>query len=237
MGYYCPVTGLRVVSNPEWLDQKVSNLFIANFWIINESIVYSRPKGYADIHGVRNSLALNKIVANHFNHVSSFVQIEDYEDLEGASIEARRYFTKYMIDNQRLLALVFCNLSQSLTLAVKIGNRFNIKGNPIYVKQNYADAIKHAIDVVGQTIKHTDIAPIDLTNYHDPKLKYLSPVHLQFNDDWNIHTEEYSNYSLVIDQCILHSTSKGHIHARHIPLIDKMRDKIQSELSENAKIK
>ncbi len=111
MGYYCPATGLKVIQNPDWINQKMSKRFTANFWIINESMIYSRPKGYADLEGVRNSLALNKTVSDHVKGKGSFVQIEDYYDLGGSSIKARRFFTKKMNENNRLLSLVFCNLS------------------------------------------------------------------------------------------------------------------------------
>ena len=48
MTLFCPTTGFKVFTIPEWINQEASNVFTANFWIINDSIIYSLPKGYAE---------------------------------------------------------------------------------------------------------------------------------------------------------------------------------------------
>jgi len=79
MAHFCPVTGLEVFSRPEWINQKVSDTFITNFWIIGSAIVYSLPKGRADLEGVRNSFALkDKVVSFLSGGNSPYIQIQDY---------------------------------------------------------------------------------------------------------------------------------------------------------------
>ncbi len=63
MTLYCPIEGFKISNKPDWINQKVSDTFEANFWIIGDSIIYSRPKGFSDFEGVQNSLALNNEVA------------------------------------------------------------------------------------------------------------------------------------------------------------------------------
>ena len=63
MTLYCPVTGLKVFTEPEWINQKVSDTLTDNNWMIGSSILYSLPKGYADLKGVQNALSLHDKIA------------------------------------------------------------------------------------------------------------------------------------------------------------------------------
>ncbi|MFO8087269.1 MAG: response regulator [Bacteroidales bacterium] len=237
MTHYCPATGLKVFTISEWQNNKVSDTFTANFWIINDSIVYSRPSGYADIKGVKQSLSLNNSVFEYINGINSpFVQIEDYIDLNGSSAEARRYFSTEMNHNANLSTLIFCNLSQPLSIAVKLGNRFNTTGRPINVKKDYLDAINFAFQCCGQKMGNSDRSPINLKSYNTKGSTSLSPVELLLKKEWNFQTHDYSNNAIVIDQTILHSTSKGRLYKEHIPHIDLMRSKVLASLPDKARI-
>ena len=238
MTLYCPVTGHKVYSQPDWIDQKASDTFIANFWIIGRSIVYSLPKGRADLEGVKNSLALNEKVANFLlEGTGPYVQIEDYAFLTGSSLSARRFFTNRMNVDQRRLSIIFCNLSPQFSIAVKIGRRFNTTGKNIYVVKHYQDAVKLALklSILGEL--QLDTAPFDISKYSGGRKTYLVPVDLLSDDAWKIQTPDFSNHSVVIDQNILHSTTKGYLEPKHIPAIESMRSSCQSSLPDNSSIK
>ncbi len=238
MALFCPVTGLEVFSVPEWINQKVSDTFIANFWIIGNSIIYSLPKGRADLIGVRNSSVLREKVGSFISGGNGpYAQIQDYAFLRGSSTAARRYFTTDMNNDKRLLSLVFCNLSPQLSIAVKIGRRFNTAGKYIHVTRNYQDAAKLVLELSGQEGQKIDIASIDLSKYFSNIDCSMSPVELLSEDAWNIQTPEYSNQVVVIDRCILHSTSEGYFEPKHIPLIEHMRYMYQSAIPADSKIK
>lgn len=238
MALFCPVTGLKVFSVPEWINQKVSDSFIANFWIIEDSIIYSLPKGRADLKGVRNSIALkNKVGSFVSGSNGPYIQIQDYALLRGSSTEARRYFTSNMNHDKRLLAAIFCNLSLSLSIAVNVGRRFNTTGKDIHIVRHYEDAIKRALELSDQEDLKIDIALKDLCKCFKNIDCSLSPVELLSEDAWNIQTPEYSNQAVVIDQCILHSTSEGNLESKHIPLIEHARDLCQSAIPDDSKIK
>ncbi len=238
MALFCPVTGLKVISDTEWINQKCSDTFIANFWIIGSSIIYSLPKGRADLKGVRNSLSLKDKIAGFVSGGNGpYVQIQDYSFLRGSNTAARRYFTSKTNNDKRLLSMIFCNLSPPLSIAVKIGRRFNTAGKYIHVTRHYEDAAKLALELSDQEDLKIDIAPIDLCKCCKNIGCSLSPVELLSENAWNIQTPEYSNQAVVIDRCILHSTSEGHLESKHIPLIEHMRYMCQSAISEDSKIK
>lgn len=224
MTLYCPVTGFKVSTNPEWTNQDVSDTFSANFWIINNSIIYSLPQGYADLTGVRSSISLNDRVASFVSEGNGpYVQIEDYMFLAGSNLASRRYFTSKMNNDKRRLSLIFCNLSQPLSIAVKIGKRFNTTGKYIHVVRHYSDAIQLALKLGNQNPRKNDIAPIDLFKCFGRTNRILSPVEVLADKAWNFHTSEFSNRMVLINQHILHSTTEGHIKSKHIPHIEHAR--------------
>ena len=238
MALFCPVTNLKVFSDPEWINQKVSDTFTANFWIIGNSIIYSLPKGRADLKGVRNSLALkDKITGFVSGGNGPYIQIQDYSFLSGSSTAARRCFTSKTNNDRRLSSMIFCNLSPPLSIAVKIGRRFNTAGKNIHIARHYQNAAKLAIELSGQEDLKADRAPIDICNCYKKIDHSLSPVELLSENAWNIQTPEYSSQAVVIDRCILHVTSKGYLEPKHIPLMEHVRYLCQSAIAEDSKIK
>ncbi|KAA3610444.1 MAG: response regulator [Calditrichaeota bacterium] len=238
MALYCPVSGVGIKTNPKWINQKVSETFTANFWIINDSILYSLPKGYADLKGVQNSLDLNDTVAEEiFNGISEYIQIEDYSFLDGSSSEARKYLTNKMDLDKRRLSLIFCNLSNPLYIAVKIKKRFITTGKKVKVVRNYKNAVTHALKISNQESKNLEIEPKKIFSCYPKIESYLTPVDLKFSSSWNIDTPEYTNKMMVIDNYILHSTSNGSLSSKHIPLIDRTRSQCQADLPKGSAIR
>jgi len=124
--FFCPVTGLKAYTRPEWIEKQLSETFVGNFWIIGDSVLYSMPRGRADLKGVQNSLVIKEQITKYLSGSSGqYVQIQDYSALNESSRVARRLFIRNANEDNRLLSLIFCNLSPQLSIAVKIGNRFN----------------------------------------------------------------------------------------------------------------
>ena len=160
---FCPETGLKVSSVPRWINQKVSDTFEANFSIIGDSIIYSLPKGVSDLKGVQKSLVLNDEVANFVSEGNgAYIQIEDYALLNGSSTAARRYFTRNMNNNKRRLSIIFCNLSTQMSIAVKIGKRFNSSYKNIHVAKQYRDAVRLAVELSGRDEVQNDTDIINI---------------------------------------------------------------------------
>jgi hypothetical protein len=91
------------------------------------------------IHGVQQSFALNEVVAESITSIDGqYIQIEDYAALKGLSQAAGVTPPTQMTANRRILAFIFCNLSPLLSIAVKIGSRFNASDKPIHVEGQYS---------------------------------------------------------------------------------------------------
>ena len=237
MDSFCPVTGCKVFSRPEWINKKVSDTFIANFWIVGNSTIYSLPKGKADLEGVKNSTNLKKEVAKHISEGNGpFIQIQDYAALNGSTHAARSHFINDANEDERLRTMIFCNLAPPLAIAVKIGKRFNTAGKDIHIVKRYSDAIKLSLKFCDPQHLTSDAAAIDFKECFDDIDCSLTPVELLSEDAWNIETPEFSNRVVVINRHILYSTSEGYFERDTLPLIDRMRDLCQAAIPKDSNI-
>ncbi len=100
----------------------------------------------------------------------------------------------------------------------------------MHIRKNYIDSINYLLNTIKIDIHDTDISPIDLNNFNSISKDYLSPVELLFEDEWDIITPTFSNTAVLIDRCILHSTSKGRLEAEHVPLTDMVRSRVKSAI-------
>ena len=238
MALFCPVTGLNILTYPDWINQKVSNTLVANNWMIGDYILYSLPKGRADLNGIQNALNLHDKIASFVSGGNNlYVQIEDYSFVTGASLSARRYFINKLNNDKRRSSIIFCNLSPQLSIAVDIGRHFNTTGKYVYVAKNYQDAVNRALERCGQEELQQDTLAIKIGKCFANNEHFLVPVDILSEKAWQIQTSEFSNISVIVNQCVLHSTTKGYLRPKHIPLIDRLRDSCQSAILENSSIK
>ena len=234
---FCPVTGQKVTRTPDWINQKVSDTLVANYWIVGGSIIYSRPEGFADLAGAKNILSLNEKVSRALTNAERpYVQIKDYSHLKGASSEARRLLIKELDADNRRLWLLYCNLSHSLSIAVKLGKRFSFSGKSVHVVKNYDQAARKALDICKQQNLPIHYAPVDLTAYSSGDEKSLAPIEIISDSAFDIQTKGYSNRAVVVDRCIMHSTSVGYLEPKHIEFIDLTRSRCQSAIPDGGSL-
>jgi len=234
---YCPVAHDKVFYKTDWIKQKVSETFEANFWIIGESILYSRPKGYTDFEGVKKSLALNDEVAAYVaSGKNPYIQIEDYSFLNGSNAKARRYFINKINEDNRRLSIIFCNTTLPVNIAIKIGKQFNTTNKYVHVEKNYKDTILHAKTMMGFKEPKLNSSICDILKPYTLNSNSLSPVEIVTKKEWEIDTPEFSNHPMVINNSILHSTTEGFLRSQDIPFIDQVRYQCQSSLPDNSKL-
>ncbi|MBT3177030.1 MAG: hypothetical protein HOG03_20800 [Desulfobacula sp.] len=237
MQQYCPLEGFKIFNKPEWIDQKVSDRLAVNYWILGESVVYARPKGFSDLPGVKNAMALNEDVASFVSSGKNpYIQIEDYLFLKGSSSKARKYFIEKINKDNRRKSIIFCNTTLPFNVAIKLAQKFNTTKKYVHVAKNYKDAIGHAKTLSDYVQKPVDPLISNILENYNYNGNSLSPVEIQSEKNWQIKTPEFSNHALVINKNILHSTSTGFLRSNHIPLVDKMRYQCLSDLPENSSL-
>ena len=232
MKLFCPILGLHVHTQDDWRGRKLGEYFTANFYVVGQSVLYSGPSGTADLSSAKSVLKLSAEVARKVaGGTGSYIQIEDYALLSKATIEARKYFITQMISRDRLMALIFCNLSPMLQFFVKIGTRFNTSKKKVYVVRNYKEAATLALRLCREYNLETGPFVFGKQVVYSDNSPKLTPPELLSNMDWDVETDGYTNRSLLIDRCMLYSVSTGFIQERHVSLIHDMRYRVRENLS------
>ena len=226
--YFCPVTGLEIYTRPEWQSQKISADYTVDYWIIGDSILYTKPVGNVDLKGIKASLKIDDAIAAEIaGGTGRYIQLEDYSQLHNVTIEARKYFVDYFNNNDRVAALFLCNLSQILNLAIKIGKRFAFPGVNVLTGGQYHQAIEKALDICDVENLPKGTFVFGQPFRYREKNESLVPVELATNPEWGFKTPDYCNQSFIIDKKILFSIPEGQLKAEHIPRINKIHNSVK----------
>jgi len=232
--FYCPISGLEIYSKPDWINCRCSESFEVSFWIIGKAIIYSKPKGRADLEGVHNSVTLKKEITNYLSlDDQTYIQIQDYSNLKSSSLTGRNHFIMDANADEKLKAMIFCNLSTPFSIAVKMGNRFNTKNKMIYIEKSYRDAIEKASMLSGAHTHTSKDIGINIKDCSDGQSHSFSPIEIISDDKLKIRQPGFSNDAIIINKNIFHSTTSGFLKPEYVPLIDQMRHQYRSKLPEN----
>lgn len=228
---FCPVSGLQLYTQDDWRSRRFGNNFKANFYIIGRSILYSGPSGEADLESAVSVLRLSGEVARHVaGGTGNYIQIEDYAAFNKATIDARKHFIDQMISRDRVLSVIFCNLSPLMSLFVEIGKRFNTTNRGVYAVRNYKEAINLALKLCHRDNLATGSFVFGKqVTYRDDRPS-LIPAELLSKAQWDIRTDDFTNRSVVIDRHILFSTGSGFFEETQLPLMNDMRRSVQDTL-------
>src|SRR6056297_17219 len=228
--YFCPVTGLEIYTRPEWQSQKIGNDYSVDFWIIGDSILYTRPVGNVNFKTIKASLQIDEAVAASIGGgTGRYVQVEDYSRLKNVTIDARKHFIDYFNQNERLAGLVLCNLSQILALAARIGKRFTFPGKNVFTGGQYPHAIEKALELCeANNLPKGNFVFNQPFKYSDGN-KTLYPVELVMSPQWEFKTPDYCSQSVIIDRNILFSMPEGQLGAEHIPRLNKLHNAIKQQ--------
>ncbi len=162
-----------VLTKPEWTDVKCGENCRLTICTIGDSIIWSRPTGVVDLPSVQNTIGfVDRLIEDQFQDGKSYIQIEDYSNLQSVSSDARRYYIEYMKKNQRLSSLIFCNTSSMLKLSIKLGKKLNLVGFDINIVNSYSDAVKLALDFASKNdVKSGPISVTEKSHYYDSRGK------------------------------------------------------------------
>ncbi len=83
-------TGLPVIRRPEWCNVSFGQKFQADFTVLGENILISRPFGDVDLKNARQAFDLGyQIIRQYIAEDTPYILIEDYSRFHGASLDAR----------------------------------------------------------------------------------------------------------------------------------------------------
>jgi PAS domain S-box-containing protein len=219
----CPISGLRILRKPEWTDVSFGGSHRANISLLDDRIIVSRPSGFITLDGLKQSLGFTeRLASSALGEEERYVRIEDFSNLKGTSIEARRFYILHMKKQNSLLGLIFCNVSTMLKISVKLAKGLNIAPFEVDMVHTYSEAVGLALHILEKNLQQTE---------ETRGVAFTHPIHDQSEDveagetpkknHWGFDERGYSLDQEIIHGNILHSISKGFMKEMHISMIEK----------------
>ena len=211
-------TGLPVHREPEW-HQKISDSNLgANFFVLNKNILVSCPSGISTLPDIKQSNALNQKVRHQgIPKKTPYIQIENYQHLQGATLAARKYFIDYLKNRNHLQAVIFCNTSAMFKLSINLGNRIY----PFKFNLHIANDLPEAIQLAKTLLSNKNLLP---ENNALPRHETKKPEIIG-KKEWSLNLDEYKMRFELINGNILHTLPSGYLRAEHIDPIFKLQKK------------
>jgi len=141
----CPVSGLPVTRKPEWTNVNFGNQFQITVSLIGTHILWVQTYGYVTLEDEIGALSLTQQIAQEaVPGGGPYILIEDFSNLEGASLDARKLYIKEIQERLQLKGLIFCNTSSTFKLSIKLGRLLNIVNFSIRICKDYTESITAA---------------------------------------------------------------------------------------------
>jgi signal transduction histidine kinase len=229
----CPLSGLRILTKPEWTGVDFGGEYRANFSLLGDRILVIRPSGFIDLDGVKASLALvDRIVFETVGQNEPYIIIEDMINLAGNSIEARRFYIAYLKQQKSLLGLFFCNISTFSKISFKLAKRLNVAPFQVEMVDTYADAVTLALGALEKDLVRT----AKMREADSPDLDSVRSVKIGDRKGWGFEENGYALDLKIIHGNILHSISSGFLKEMHIPRMEQCRREVFDTLQPGGQI-
>ena len=142
MNYTPPGDISDIVQNPDWIKIPFDKNYQVSYKVVSNNILHCKADGYCSLKGLKGSLSFShKIIKKHFGF-NNFIYIEDFSGLDDISHDARKYYIKYMKAQDRMIALIFHDVSSIFKLSIKLARWLNIVKFDIRIAANFEDSIK-----------------------------------------------------------------------------------------------
>jgi len=229
----CPISGWEVQRRPEWTGITFEPGFTITAEIIGGSVLITHNHGRASVEGVHKAFDFTEaIIAEHLaGH--PYIHILDYANLEGTSLEGRRFFIRRMLQRRHLVGVIFYGLSPLLRMSTKLGKRLNMVPFNVHIADGYEDAVTMSMALL-KAARAKDGSATGLSTSHLAE-HYRSPDGVSYTilrrDDWAFDMEGFRVRFEVIDGHILHSISEGHFKDIHLSPLISLRDRISRSLA------
>ena len=138
----CRVSGLPVYSSPAWHWTSPQGRYAIRIWRIGERIFSLEHRGYVDLPTIRRSFALfQRALAGTPAANGPFTVLDDHSQISGASLNARRYIVKHLLQQPQLTAYIAYGASTVFNLSLKLAGRINLFDSKLRLVADYAQAM------------------------------------------------------------------------------------------------
>ena len=234
----CPVSGLPILSKPEWTNVRCGENYEVTIRIVGDFIVWAQVSGTAGLLDVKESLRFtDKIVADNISETKGYVLIHDYSNFKKASREARKFFINYLKKRAQyneksphLLGVVFCGVSPVIRISISLAKRLNVVAKPeAQVAHDYPEAIKLALRLLSTGESEKQDAFVETTSGSSAQLpKQGASAKIRTRPEWFFESKDFSLRFEVIGTKILHGITTGSLKEEHIAPAFRMQEAVMN---------
>ncbi len=171
----CPVTGLPLLSNPDWSWQAPDSVCAVSIRLISDRILLIRTTGHVRLEDQRQiCLLVSRLVEEQIPPAKKVVLVFDWSGITGIDYAARSHFFDQLDRRQnRIKGLVLYSLSFVVRLSIKLGTRINRLGFPVLFSRDFAKAMSQACELAGKGPVMEPIARRDVPGHADDRANGL----------------------------------------------------------------
>ncbi|MDY6906265.1 MAG: ATP-binding protein [Thermodesulfobacteriota bacterium] len=188
----CPVSGLPVLSRPEWTDIQVDETYSVTFKFIGNQILFVLPKGDPGEWGMKRLFeARAEVLEQLIGPKDNYVEIRDFSgvNVSRSPKNARIQMVEgFRSDLARLLGFIGFNIPRTIQLGLQVG--IKLYQPPVYI--NLTNSYKAAVSEALRLIQKNDAG---IKRYiHSTMTK----------DDWSLQFSNgaSSNFEVINDNIL-----------------------------------
>lgn len=214
----CPVTGLPIISKPEWTDIQLDSEYSVTFSIAGKAILLVTPKGKPSDKGAKLLLEKREdIIRNAGMSDNKYIELRDYRMLTAVpSKGGRMVVTNFLLKEQsagHLLGFWMFGAPLLIRLMMQAGLKLHKASIPIGVAKDYEVAIRGALKVLRQN-------GVDAGSIIYPRIK---------KDGWAFEIDDYGISFELIGEDILYTSARGKLKESNIDQFFKLNKKVLDE--------
>ena len=214
----CSVTGLPIISRPEWTDIRLDSEYSVTFSIVGKAILLIIPKGIPSDEGAKLLLAKREgIISDVGLSDKKYVELRDYRMLTAVpSKGGRMVITNFLLKEQsagHLQGFWMFGVPLLIRFMMQAGLKLHKATIPIGVAKDYEEAIRGALKVLRRN-------GVDVGSKFYPRLK---------KDGWALEVDGYGISFELIGDDILYSNAHGKLKESNIDQFFKLNKKVLDE--------
>jgi PAS domain S-box-containing protein len=219
----CHVSGLSIITRPEWTEIKLDSDYYATYSVIGKAILLITLKGNPSEKGSISLLEKREEVIHQWFSKKAglsdrkYVELRDYRMLTGTSSKGgRMVLTNFLLKEQSkgyLQGFWVFGAHLLIRFMFQAGLRLHKTVIPIGVAKDYRDAVRNALKVLRQ-------GGIDVGSILYPRLK---------KDGWALDIEEYGISFELIGDDILYTIARGKQRESHVDKYFELHEKVLHE--------
>ena len=147
----CRYSGLPVSHPKLFVSRYPDSNYFVDMAKLGDRIVSVKASGYVRSYEMSELLIFfDDYISSHFVKNKGIIYLEDYADVEGADVEARKEYIQYLKNNDMFWGWVAYNLPSLYRISFKIAKRLHAVDRHMYAEVSFEAAVDRANNIIRQ---------------------------------------------------------------------------------------